>query len=189
MEMNKTIFLDRDGTVIQDMVYLNDPHQIHYYDDSFTALRRLHLAGYLLILVTNQSGVARGLVQMENLLKINELIRKEYEKNGISIADIFYCPHAVDAGCECRKPKPGMLLEGAKKFDIDLTQSWMIGDRMSDIEAGKAVGCQSILLEQNRDQKQTRRQSEDEQGFYRCESLSECASLILTKSNPLIAEI
>jgi D-glycero-D-manno-heptose 1,7-bisphosphate phosphatase len=145
--MRKAVFLDRDGTIIRDMIYLNDPEKIEVFAESYPALKMLHDRGYLIILVTNQSGVARGFVQLENLHKINQLIGEDFKNHDTVITDVFYCPHPVDGGCECRKPNTGMLKDAARRHGIDLKLSWMIGDRMTDVEAGRRAGCRSILLQ------------------------------------------
>jgi len=144
---NKAVFLDRDGTIIIDMVYLNDPNKILILEESYEAIKRLNDAGFLVILITNQSGVARGLVQESNVKKINAMIMADFKSRGANIIDAYYCPHPVDGGCECRKPNPGMLLEASTKHDIDLAKSWMVGDRMTDVFAGLKAGCRSILLQ------------------------------------------
>ncbi|MCC6278290.1 MAG: HAD-IIIA family hydrolase, partial [Oligoflexia bacterium] len=109
----------------------------------------LNQAGFLVILATNQSGVARGLVQESNLKKINEIIIKDFKSHGATIHDVYYCPHPVDGGCSCRKPNAGMLEQAAKKHDIDLKKSWMVGDRMTDVECGRRASCRSVLLQNN----------------------------------------
>lgn len=145
--MKKAVFLDRDGTIIRDMIYLNDPSKIEVFKESYPALKKMRDSGFEIVLVTNQSGVARGFVE-ENILKeINQIIVQDFANRGIDIIDVYYCPHPVDGGCFCRKPNPGMLLDAAQKHSIDLKQSWMIGDRMTDCEAGKRAGCKSILLQ------------------------------------------
>jgi len=146
MKTNKAVFLDRDGTIIIDKIYLNDPKQIEYLPKVFSALRRLRDLGYIFLIATNQSGVARGIVSLENLNRIHEIIRDDFSREGIEIAGFYYAPHSVESNHPLRKPNPGMLLEGARDFSVDLKQSYMIGDRMSDVEAGHRAGCQSILL-------------------------------------------
>ncbi len=145
--MAKAVFLDRDGTIIRDMVYLNDPQKIEVFQESYEAVRILNENEYLVFLATNQSGVARGLVDEKNLILINSIIIDDFKQKGAIISAAFYCPHPVDRGCPCRKPNPGMLLDGADKFGVDLSKSWMIGDRMTDVVAGQKAGCQSILLQ------------------------------------------
>ncbi len=147
MSKNKAVFLDRDGTVIVDMVYLNDPEKILVYEESYEAIKKLNDAGYLVILATNQSGVARGIVQESNVKLINKMIMDDFKSRGAQIIDAYYCPHPVDGGCHCRKPNPGMLEMASEKHGIDLSKSWMVGDRMTDVVAGLKAGCKSILLQ------------------------------------------
>lgn len=145
--LKKAVFLDRDGTIIQDLVYLNDPEKIYVLDGAVEAIRKLNEAGFEVFMATNQSGIARGLVQMENLLKINQRIIDNFLKDGARITHAYFCPHPVDGGCACRKPNAGMLTTGAKEFGIDLKRSWMVGDRMTDVLAGTRAGCRSVLLQ------------------------------------------
>lgn len=142
----KTVFLDRDGTLIIDKIYLNDPDQIVYLPGVFEALGRLRDAGYQFIMVTNQSGVARGIVSLENLEEIHRRMRVAFAEHGIEFRAIYYAPYAVDSNHPLRKPAPGMLLKGAEECEADLKSSWMIGDRLSDVVAGHRAGCRSVLL-------------------------------------------
>jgi len=142
----KTIFLDRDGTIIEDIPYLNDPDKINYLPNVFKALKNLREAGYSFVIVTNQSGVPRGLVKIENLHEIHNRIQREFSKHGIEFLEFYYAPHLPDSQHHTRKPNPGMLLLASDKFDIDLSKSWMIGDKLSDVEAGVRAGVKSILL-------------------------------------------
>ncbi len=144
--MHKAIFLDRDDTIIQDHIYLNNPKDIVYLDGVFEALKKLQDADYLLLIATNQSGVAKGLVQVENLNKIHQCIQKKMLTFGITIQAFYYAPFDNDRPHAMRKPEPGMLLQGLKEFNIDPSRSWMIGDRMTDVEAGHRAGMRSILL-------------------------------------------
>jgi D-glycero-D-manno-heptose 1,7-bisphosphate phosphatase len=143
----KAVFLDRDGTLIVDKVYLNDIHAIEYYPDAFVTMKRLYEAGFLLVVATNQSGIPKGLVSLENLHRIHEILQNDFTKSGAPIAGFYYAPYLVDSNHPLRKPHPGMLLAGARDFEIDLTQSWMVGDRMTDVEAGHRAGTRTILLE------------------------------------------
>ncbi|MDZ4677588.1 MAG: HAD family hydrolase [Oligoflexia bacterium] len=147
MSNSKAAFLDRDGTIIKDVIYLNDPNRIETYKESYEAIKLLNENGFKVILATNQSGVARGIVDENILKKINSMIVEDFKKNGAIIHDVYYCPHPVDGGCICRKPNAGMLQQAGQKYDIDMKLSWMVGDRMSDVEAGLRAGCQSILLQ------------------------------------------
>lgn len=145
--MKKTVFLDRDGTLIVDKVYLNDPDQIEYLPDVFSALRELRDAGFQFVVVTNQSGIARRLVTLENLDEIHRRIQSEFAKHGVFFAGFYYAPYSVESLHPIRKPNPGMLLRGALDHRADLAQSWMIGDRGSDIEAGVRAGCRTVFLQ------------------------------------------
>lgn len=142
----KAIFLDRDGTLIVDKVYLNDPEQIVYLPGVFDALTQFRDAGYALVIVTNQSGVPRGLVSIDNLNEIHRRIEAEFARNGIRFAGIYHAPYSVESDHPMRKPNTGMLEAAAKEHHLDLEKSWIIGDRMSDVEAGHRVGLRSILL-------------------------------------------
>jgi len=145
--MKKAVFLDRDGTIIRDMVYLNDPAKIEVFPESYEAIKLLNKRGYLIIVITNQSGVARGIVQEKILKEINSIIVEDFKQKEAIIHDVYYCAEAVDSGSHFRKPNPGMLQDAAHKHDIDLKKSWMVGDRMTDVEAGLRAGCRSILLQ------------------------------------------
>ncbi|MDX9730709.1 MAG: HAD family hydrolase [Bdellovibrionales bacterium] len=142
----KTIFLDRDGTIIIDKVYLNDPDQIEYLPDVFEALRLLRDAGYQFVIVTNQSGIARRLVTMENLDEIHRRIQAEFSKHGIHFSGFYYAPYSVESRHPIRKPNPGMLLRGAEDHRANLESSWMVGDRITDVIAGSRAGCRTVLL-------------------------------------------
>ncbi len=142
----KTVFLDRDGTLIVDKIYLNDPDQIEYLPHVFEALCLLRDRGYQFVVVTNQSGIARGIVSVENLDETHRRIRAAFAKFGVEFKEFYYAPYSVESNHPMRKPHPGMLLQGAKEFDVELSQSWMIGDRLSDVIAGSRAGCRSILL-------------------------------------------
>ncbi len=143
----KAIFFDRDGTLIIDKVYLNDPEQIVYLPGVFEALARLRDAGYAFVIVTNQSGVARGIVSLENLHEIHRRIVAEFERHGIRFEGIYYAPYSVESNHIMRKPNPGMLTSAAEELGLDLKQSWIVGDRMTDAEAGLRAGCRSVLIE------------------------------------------
>ena len=146
MNKKKAIFFDRDGTLIIDKVYLNDPNQIEYLPGAFTALRSLRDAGFCFIVVTNQSGIAKGIVALENLELIHKRIVHDFAQNGVFFAGFYFAPHSVESNHHSRKPNPGMLELAARDHRIELSQSWMIGDRMTDVEAGRRAGAKTILL-------------------------------------------
>ena len=145
--MKKAVFFDRDGTLIIDKIYLNDPDAIEYLPGVFDGLKLLKENGFEFVVVTNQSGVPRGLVQIENLDQIHKNIETEMAKHDIQILDFYYAPHLVESNHHLRKPNPGMLEMGIEAFGIDPKQSWMIGDRMTDVEAGHRAGMKSIFIE------------------------------------------
>lgn len=143
----RAVFLDRDGTLIIDKVYLNDPDQIEYLPHLFKGLKIIQAAGYEFIVVTNQSGVARGLVSVPNLFEIHRRIAERFLSEGIAIRGFYSAPFEVESGHDLRKPSPGMLKLAAREHIIDLTKSWMIGDQITDVEAGRRAGARSILLQ------------------------------------------
>lgn len=142
----KTIFFDRDGTLIVDRVYLNDPEQISYLPGVFEALKELRDGGFKFVMVTNQSGIPRGLVALENMHEIHRRMSVEFARHGIAFERIYFAPYAADSDHPWRKPNPGMLLAARDELGVDLARSWMVGDRMSDVEAGHRAGCSSVLL-------------------------------------------
>lgn len=146
-ELKKTVFFDRDGTLIIDKVYLNDPEQIVYLEGVFQALKELRDAGFQFVVVTNQSGVARGLVTLDNLHEIHRRIAAEFAQHDIQFAGFYYAPYSVESNHEMRKPNPGMLLAAHEEHGIDFSRSWMVGDRGSDVVAGNRAGCRTVLLD------------------------------------------
>lgn len=143
----KCVFFDRDGTLIIDKVYLNDPDAIEYLPGAIEALRSLRDAGYEFVVVTNQSGVARGLVSVENLNEIHRRIEGEFARGGVFFRGFYSAPFSVESQHWMRKPNPGMLEAAARDHDLDLPRSWMVGDRMTDAEAGRRAGTRTLILE------------------------------------------
>ena len=140
------IFLDRDGTLIHDMGYPRDAQQVQLLPGAVAALARLRDEGWLLVLISNQSGIGRGLVTAEEAEQVHSQVIASLAAQGIELTGAYYCPHAPEEKCQCRKPAPGMLRQAAKELHIDLGSSFMIGDKPSDIEAGKRAGCRTILF-------------------------------------------
>ena len=155
VRVNKAIFLDRDGVIIEDVDNLYKAEDIKIIQGVPETLKFLRQKGFKLIVVSNQPVIARGLATEEKVKEIHKIINSRIkEEAGIEIDKFFFCPHHPNADleqyrrtCNCRKPFPGLILQAAKEFDIDLSQSWMIGDRTSDIATGKNAGCRTILLE------------------------------------------
>ncbi len=147
------VFFDRDGTLIEDPGYLNHPDQVKLLDGVAEGLKEVRLLGYKTVVVSNQSAVARGIVSEEMLERIHERLRELLGLKGASLDAVYYCPHHPDGvipkytkNSDWRKPEPGMLLAAADEIDIDLTRSWMVGDKPSDVQAGRAAGCHTILI-------------------------------------------
>lgn len=145
----RAVFLDRDGVINIDSGYVGNIEDFVFIDGVFEALKKLQEKGFLLIIVTNQSGIARGYYSEKEFLKLSEYMKKELKKAGVTITDIFYCPHHPNEQCSCRKPEPQMILDAAKKYNIDLASSWLVGDKISDIEAGKRAGIKNLILLDN----------------------------------------
>jgi D-glycero-D-manno-heptose 1,7-bisphosphate phosphatase len=146
MSKSPAVLLDRDGTLIVDLVYLNDPDKIEYLPGVFEALRLLRDRGFKLVVATNQSGVPRGLVDVKNLDEIHRRIQAKFCSEGVDLLSFHSAPFMTDFNHPMRKPNPGMLQEAARFYNLDLPRSWMIGDRMTDVEAGHRAGCRSALI-------------------------------------------
>lgn len=151
--LRPAVFLDRDGTLIREVDYLADPDAIQFLPGAIEGLQALRDAGFALVLVTNQSGIARGLVTVPVLEQIHARIVHELAEFGVELQGIEWCPHHPTEGnppfvldCECRKPKPGMLLMAAEDHGLDLATSWTIGDAPRDLDAGLAAGTQTVLV-------------------------------------------
>ena len=146
--MNKIIFLDRDGTVIYDPEdeRVDREDKIKLFPDTIEALKYLADNNFEVILITNQAGIAEGRINAQDFTRINNKVIEMLAPSGVKILKTFMCPHAPGDNCECRKPKPTMLLEAAKEFDIDLARCYMVGDRESDIKAGINAGTKTILV-------------------------------------------
>lgn len=159
--MNQAVFLDRDG-VINELVYYEEQgvidspfsaEQLRLFPWVGEAIGRLSRAGYEVVVVSNQPGIAKGRFSSETFRGIRERMREELAKQGASVDAEYYCLHHPDAvveslraNCGCRKPEPGLLLQAAREANIDLRRSWMIGDGLTDVEAGKRAGCRTVLL-------------------------------------------
>jgi D-glycero-D-manno-heptose 1,7-bisphosphate phosphatase len=150
---NRAIFLDRDGTINRDVGYPRDFSQIHLYPFSVEAIRNIHRLGFLAVVVTNQSGVGRGLIPEAALADIHERLSGALKRQRAPLDGIYHCPHHVQAAvpkyrrdCACRKPKPGMGRRAAAELGLDLRRSYMIGDKVEDVRFGQAIGATSILV-------------------------------------------
>ena len=152
--MKRAVFLDRDGVIVKDTGYTHKIEDLEIIDGAAEAIKTFNKADFLVIIISNQSGIARGLYREENLEIFNQEMIKRLKVLGAKIDSIYFCPHhpteanveRYNRVCECRKPAPGMILKASKEHNIDLKHSWMIGDRESDIKAGKTAGCKTILI-------------------------------------------
>jgi D-glycero-D-manno-heptose 1,7-bisphosphate phosphatase len=150
--MKRAVFLDRDGTLNVEKDYLYRIDEFEFVAGAEEAVRMFNKAGFMVVVVTNQSGVARGYYTEEDVEILHRHIGSELEKCGARVDAWFYCPHHPDGRgsyslpCKCRKPLPGMLIEAAGRFDIDLDASIMIGDKIADVSAGLAAGCRTVLV-------------------------------------------
>jgi D-glycero-D-manno-heptose 1,7-bisphosphate phosphatase len=142
----KAIFLDRDGVINKEKNYLYKKEVFEFIEGVFESCKYFQEIGYQLIIVTNQSGIARGYYQVEDFHQLTKWMLKHFNDRGIEILDVFFCPHGPDSTCNCRKPKPGMLLEAKEKYNINMESSWMIGDKEADVGAANAAGIENTIL-------------------------------------------
>jgi D-glycero-D-manno-heptose 1,7-bisphosphate phosphatase len=145
--LKKVIFLDRDGVINRDSPdYIKNWSEFEFLPGAVKALKRLTDNGFTTILITNQSAINRGLTSSAALDHIHKMLKLTVESDGGKIQDIFFCPHRPDEGCECRKPKPGLIWRASQKYGIDLSQTAMVGDNVKDIECAHNAGCGRSLL-------------------------------------------
>jgi histidinol-phosphate phosphatase family protein len=147
------IFLDKDGTLVEDQPFSVDPSLIRFTPGAILALRRLHARGFLFMVITNQSGIARGLFEETALGPVEARLRELLSLVGVPLAGFYYCPHhprgkrpGYALSCLCRKPMPGLLFRAAREHHVRLKHAWFIGDTLDDVEAGRRAGCKTILL-------------------------------------------
>jgi D-glycero-D-manno-heptose 1,7-bisphosphate phosphatase len=143
----KLVILDRDGTINHDSdQYIKSPAEWRPIEGSLEAIARLTHAGYRIVVATNQSGIARGLFDTSTLIAIHQTLQRAAAQAGGRIDGFFFCPHAADSACDCRKPKPGMLLDIARRFNVRLSDVHMVGDALRDVEAAAAAGARPVLV-------------------------------------------
>ena len=148
----KVVFVDRDGVLNKKAPsdeYVRNWDEFQLIPDAVPSVARLNEAGFRVFVVTNQRGIARGRVRLPDLEEIHERLRDRFETEGAHLSGIYYCPHDYEDRCECRKPKPGMLLRAARDNGFQCTSCWMIGDSDSDIEAGRRAGCRTVRINPN----------------------------------------
>lgn len=152
-QLTPAVFLDKDGTLVEDVPYNADPRLLKWYPGVFEGLARLQAHGYRLVVITNQPGVALGRFREEAVGILEAEMRSRMQKSGVLLDGFYYCPHHPEgtvleyrAVCRCRKPAGGLLERAARALSIDLRQSWMVGDILNDVEAGRRAGCRTILV-------------------------------------------
>jgi D-glycero-D-manno-heptose 1,7-bisphosphate phosphatase len=150
----RAIFLDRDGTLVQPRHYPSRPEELVLADGVIPELRAFQVAGWRFVVITNQSGIARGLFTEDDLARMHDALRQNLGAQGVNLDDIYYCPHHPDGvvetfaiECDCRKPQPGLLFRAAADLGIDPGRSWFVGDILDDIEAGSRAGCRTALVD------------------------------------------
>ena len=148
------VFLDKDGTLVEDLPYNVEPQRVRLAPDALDSLARLQAQGYRLAVISNQSGVARGKFDERALRILERDLRDRCAQAGVTLAGVYWCPHHPDGvvqryaiECTCRKPRPGLLWRAARELDVDLSRSWMVGDILDDVEAGRRAGCRTVLLD------------------------------------------
>ena len=142
----KAVFLDRDGTIIKEVNFLATVEETELFPYTVEALKKFRDAGFLLFVTTNQSGIARGYFGAQAVNAIHAKIQEELNAEGVKIESFHYCPHFPDQGCTCRKPNTGMIEQACENFDVDLSESWMIGDKKLDLGMGFNAGTQTALV-------------------------------------------
>ena len=146
-KLRKAVFLDRDGVINKERSdYVKTVNELEIFDIA-EPIKKLRENGYLVIVISNQSAINRGLTNQKNIGQIQDAIQEYLKNNDTQIDAFYYCPHRPDENCICRKPKPGMLYTASNDLQIDLQLSWFIGDRISDREAAQAAGCKSIIIQ------------------------------------------
>jgi D-glycero-D-manno-heptose 1,7-bisphosphate phosphatase len=183
------IFLDRDGTLNVDVGYLHALDDLHLFPWTIDALRLLKRAGYLLVVISNQSGIALGFIDDGFVEQAHATMQHQLQRVGIGLDGLYYCPHHPTAAradlrvdCACRKPRPGMIQQAARDLDIDLTRSWTVGDKWLDVQVGHSAGTRSILVRTGWGAYAEQRRTADQQVDAVCDNLMHAATTILRAS-------
>ena len=193
----RAVFIDRDGTISEEVGYINHVSRFRLFPYAAPAIKHLNENGWLAIVITNQAGVARGYFSEVTIKAVHSAMTKELESSSARLDAIYYCAHHPAVGeppyrldCDCRKPKPGLIVRAAKDFDIDLEHSWMVGDRYSDVELARNAGVKSLLVLSGygRGEWEHQRASWAEQPDLVAEDLVEAVALILSQATKITAD-
>ena len=187
------VFLDRDGVLIHDVNLLTDVNQVKFYEGAMEAIKRLKASGFTLVVITNQPVVARGLITEKDVETIHAYIAQRLDSENASVDGFYFCPHHPRAtlpqyrmDCDCRKPRPGMLVRASQELDLALRQSYMVGDRITDVIAGEMAGCHTILVRTGMDKaplsESPDRVNNSGTPEYTCDTISAAANFILGRS-------
>jgi len=188
--MRRSVFIDRDGTISEEVGYINHPSRFRVFPYAAAAIKHLNDNGWLAIVITNQAGVARGYFSEDMIQTVHAEMTKELERGNARLDGVYYCAHHPSVGdppyrfdCDCRKPKPGLVSRAARDLDIDLAGSWMVGDRYSDVELARNAGVKSmfVLSGYGRGEWEQQRDSWKEQPDLVAENLLEAVQLIVAK--------
>lgn len=186
--MRKAIFIDKDGTLVRNVPYNADPDKIILEAGALKGLRLLQMKGYTLVVISNQAGIAHGYFKEEEMQTVVSKVELLLAEGGVQLDGFYYCPHhpagkikAYAIACNCRKPLPGMILQAAADLDLSLSDSWMIGDILHDVEAGNRAGCRSVLI--NNGNETEWEMNKDRRPDHIAKDLSEAAQLIA--GNPI----
>jgi D-glycero-D-manno-heptose 1,7-bisphosphate phosphatase len=142
----RAVILDRDGVINDNVEYLHDPEKLRFLPHALDGLKRLQTLGYDIVIATVQAGIGLGYFAEEDFFRVNRRMLEGFSAHGIIVSKIYFCPHGVGDMCDCRKPKTGMIKKAAEDLNLDLRESWMIGDKPGDVEAGNNAGCHTILI-------------------------------------------
>jgi D-glycero-D-manno-heptose 1,7-bisphosphate phosphatase len=179
------VFVDKDGTLVEDVPYNADPARVKFMPNALAGLRRMADAGLLLMIVTNQPGIAIGRIQRRDFASMQRAIeRRLRDEAGVELAGWYVCPHApaLPPDCTCRKPAAGLIRQAAAEHGVDLTRSWMVGDILDDVEAGRRAGCRTVLLDVGNET--VWHMSPLREPHHRCSDLLQAAEVIVTHTTP-----
>lgn len=174
----KTVFLDRDGPLVIDKKYMGDPALIEFAPDAVAGCKLLRENGFKLVIISGQSGVARGKFSLEDMWAVHARVIEIFKAAGVEFDGAYYCPHGPEDGCACRKPKPGMVEQAVRELDLDPAQSVALGDKPSDLELGRNSGCRySILVGEKEGEPLTPEQ--EHLADHKCQTLLQAAEWIV----------